>query len=162
MLDEKIPRDLSNIYKLRGAHTSTPKISSHDIDKRQVLSSRRGAKIDFDAAQYEEISVIDAVNRVARNKSDAEKIRAIYRNDQFSDYLELELRPGWNKVYPVRVPDTVSIKKPDLDRRTGKPVKIGQPVTYNNGLLYTKDNIMHEVQSIDGLYRVLSDAVKIY
>ncbi len=162
VLDEKIPRDLSNIYKLRGAHTSTPKINSHNIDKRQVLSSRRGAKIDFDAAQYEEISAIDAANRVARNKSDAEKIRAIYRNDQFSDYLELELRPGWNKVYPVRVPDTVSIKKPDPDRRTGKPVKIGQPVTYNNGLLYTKDNIMHEVQSIDGLYRVLSDAVKIY
>lgn len=133
-LDEKIPRDLANIY--RNADTRTP--NSINIDRqivnRRNINKRRRSPYDFENATYEVISAEEAVNRIRNNKRDASKIRAIYGKGLF----ELELRVN-NKVYPIIIPYS-------MEQRTG----------------LTVDQIRHKAQSMTGLQQILSSADKIY
>ena len=133
-LDEKIPRDLANIYKSKDVSTPNSNNYNRSRTNRRDMSRRRRSPYDFENASYEIIDAEEALRRVKNNKADVNKIRAIYG----SELLECELRTN-GKIYPLIIPQNI----------------------YEYTELNI-DQVRHKVQSMTGLLQVLSSADKIY
>lgn len=130
IIDEKLPRDLAQIYIKRTYKNASHHGNARSSSQGSSMQGRRSALFDYQNATYDVISADEAMARVRANKADADKIRALYGDD----YLEVELRNN-GKIYPLHSPDYIGGYDSDKIRH------MTQSMTGLNTLLQAADKI---------------------